>query len=84
MAEGVGFTVFITFTVDDFEVEFCEEFVLSYLPFIKVFYYYKGYKVLIVYVDFDLSYSSAKVILLFLKGFDNNYKLFIINRVVKF
>ena len=84
LAKGVGFTIFITFMVDNFEVKFYKEFVLSYLPFVKVLCYYKGYEVLIVRVNFDLSYSSAKVVLLFPEGFDNSYELLIIDRVIKF
>ena len=82
-AKGVGLTVLITFSVDNNEIKFREEFYLTDLSFIKFLIYRERYEILIVYIHLNLVSSVTQIILLFLEYFDNYYQLLIVNLVVK-
>ena len=53
-AKGIGPTVLITFSVDNNEIEFREEFYLTDLSFVKFLIYRERYKILVVRIHLNL------------------------------
>lgn len=81
-AESICPSVFISFPVNDFDVELCYVFCPSDLSLVQHFCRNEVHEVFVIRVDCDWVLGSNEVMFPFFKCFDESYEFFAVNWVV--